>query len=149
MRRLAYRLVGPAVDDVLQGAYTAGFRARESFEGRARFETWMYRIVYNTSLNYLRDQRRRTPHTHDTADLSELPSGTAGPEELAVNRRDLAAALAELSAEQRAAVMLVDAEEMTFEQAANALGVAVGTVASRVSRARQSLRRHLQGGPDQ
>jgi RNA polymerase sigma-70 factor (ECF subfamily) len=145
LRRLAFRLLGDreAMDDVLQEAYTKAFRALPRFRGEAAAGTWLYRIVYNACVDQLRRQRR----------IAELPleppssPSTADPEESAERREALAAALAALAPDQRAAVLLVDVEGFDYPAAAKVLGVRVGTLASRLSRARASLRRALVAEP--
>ena len=140
LRRLAYRLLGDrdAMDDALQEAYVKAFGALPRFAGRAAFATWLYRIVYNTCLDQLR--RRQAPST-------PLPDTTPAPDEDpadAIGRRaSLATALALLPPPERAIVLLVDADGLSYDAAAAIVGVPTGTVASRLSRARATLRRAL------
>ncbi len=140
MRRLAFRLVGDDAEDVLQESYVSAFRAYPRFRGNSRFETWMYRIVYNTCLGHLR--RRRPPLVEDPDPDLDFVAGndTAGT---ATDRVDLATALDRLSPAHRAAVLLVDAEGLAFAEAAEVLGIPEGTLASRLGRARSRLRDHL------
>jgi RNA polymerase sigma-70 factor, ECF subfamily len=143
LRALAARLlVGlpDLVDDVLQDAYVSAFRALPRFRGDADMGTWLYRITYNACVDELRRARRRPApmdvHGH------ERPSGDDF--EARVSTNDLALrALATLSMDQRAAVVLVDGEGVGFDTAAETLGVPRGTVASRVSRARAHIRRAI------
>jgi RNA polymerase sigma-70 factor (ECF subfamily) len=143
LRALAYRLVGDRdlMDDVLQDAYLRAFRALPSLRGREAVGSWLYRIVYNASMDQLR-RRQRAPHVplEEAADPAEP---APDPAEVAAWRRDLAAALATLPADMRAAVLLVDAEGLSYEEAGAIMGVPKGTVASRLSRAREVLRRSL------
>jgi RNA polymerase sigma-70 factor (ECF subfamily) len=148
LRGLVYRLVGDrdVMDDVLQETYLRAYRGRESFRAEASIGTWLYRIAYNASMDELRRRGR-----HPTVALDETfdtPSTTLGPAELATLRGDLAAALDLLPPGQRAAVLLVDAEGLDYAAAAAVLGVAPGTVGSRVSRARAVLRLALNPGDD-
>jgi RNA polymerase sigma-70 factor (ECF subfamily) len=138
LRRLAFRLLGDrdAMDDALQEAYLKAFAAVPSFRGRASARTWLYRIVYNTSLDQLR-RRRREPLPHP------LELGTHDPREQADLRLVLSSALAALAPEERAAVLLVDAEGFSYGEASIVVGVPVGTIASRLSRGRSALRRAL------
>lgn len=142
LRRLAYRLLGDRtlMDDVLQEAYVKAFRSIERFKGDSALGTWLYRIVYNACVDQLRSQR-------ETVALDETTAATdahSDPADIAATRRDLAAALAALPADQRAAVLLVDADGMDYTQAAAVLGVAEGTVGSRLTRARVALRAALE-----
>ena len=145
MRRLVYRLVGNQMEDVLQEAYLSAFQAFDSFRGEAKAETWLYRIVYNTCVDHLRRQSRRVATDPlDSATPSKVSTRPGlDPAAQVANRIDLASAMDTLSIEQRAALMLVDAEGMSFRAAGEVLGLPTGTVASRVSRARETLRQQL------
>ena len=141
LRALAYRLLGDRdlMDDVLQEAYVKAFKGLRRFRGDAKLGTWLYRIAYNACLDELRRSRRA-----DELPLSDgLPSASPDPSELAVGREDLARALRALPPDERAAVLLVDAQGFDYRQAADVLGVPEGTVASRLNRARASLRTTL------
>ena len=146
LRALAFRLLGDreAMDDVLQEAYAKAFRALPRFRGEAATGTWLYRIVYNACLDQLRRERLLAELPLETA----APASAPDPGEAAARREELAAALAALVPDQRAAVLLVDAEGFDYPAAARVLGVRVGTLASRLSRARASLRRALAAEPE-
>jgi RNA polymerase sigma-70 factor, ECF subfamily len=143
LRALAYRLLGDRdrMDDALQEAYVNAFRALPRFRGQSDLGTWLYRIVYNACVDELERARRvvRLP----LEDAGDPVDPQPGPDETVARRRDLAAALAALSHEDRAAVLLVDAYGLGYRAAAEALDVPEGTVASRLNRARGSLRRAL------
>lgn len=134
-RRLAFRLLGDRdrMDDVLQDAYSKAFRALPGFRGGAAIGTWLYRIVYNACLDELRRSgaRKEVP-------LEEWKQGTGAPD--VDQRLDLETALTALPVELRAVVLLVDADELSYEEAAEVLGIPAGTVASRLSRAREALK---------
>ncbi|HXV03628.1 MAG TPA: RNA polymerase sigma factor [Gaiellaceae bacterium] len=135
-RRLAYRLLGDRdrMDDVLQEAYARAFRALPRFRGRSGLATWLYRIVYNTCIDELRRSGARKE-----VSLEEWRE-RGGRRDDVEQRLDLEAALASLSPELRAVVLLVDADELSYEEAAEVLGIPPGTVASRLSRARDTLK---------
>lgn len=139
-RRLAYRLLGDRdrMDDVLQEAYARAFRALPRFRGRSGLATWLYRIVYNTCIDELRRSGARKE-----VSLEEWRE-RGGRRDDVEQRLDLEAALASLSPELRAVVLLVDADELSYDEAAEILGIPAGTVASRLSRARDALRGALQ-----
>jgi RNA polymerase sigma-70 factor (ECF subfamily) len=139
-RRLAYRLLGDRheLDDVLQEAYTKAFAALPRFRGDSALQTWLYRIVYNACLDQLKRQRPET-----TALEPELDAAAADPADLVATRSALADALAALAPVERAVVLLVDADGLSYDDAAAIVGVPAGTIASRLSRARASLRRSL------
>jgi RNA polymerase sigma-70 factor (ECF subfamily) len=141
LRALAYRLVGDRhlMDDVLQEAYLKAFRAFPSLRGREALGTWLRRIVYNAAMDQLRRRSKVVP----LEDLPERPDPMPDPATVAAGRRDLAAALESLPPMMRAAVLLVDAEGLSYEEAGAIIGVPKGTVASRLSRAREALRQAL------
>jgi RNA polymerase sigma-70 factor (ECF subfamily) len=145
LRALAYRLLGDRdlMDDALQEAYVKAFRALPRFRGQARFGTWLYRIVYNACLDELKRPSRRQDLPYQ--DVGESPAPWADPGDVVARRGDLAGALARLAPEERAAVLLVDAQGFDYREAARILDVPEGTVASRLSRARASLRAALGG----
>lgn len=147
LRSLAYRLMGgdrTAMDDVLQDAYVKAFRALPDFRADAALGTWLYRITYRTCLDALRAEgRRRTTSMDETGHLADP---AADPARVVSQRADLTRALDSLPPDQRAAVLLVDAEGLDYTAAAEILGVAPGTIASRLSRARAALRRALDEG---
>ncbi len=141
LRGLAYRLLGDRdrMDDVLQEAYVKAFRSLPRFKGESGLGTWLYRIVYNACIDDLR-ARKGVVSLDDHPETVDAADTRPGPADVAVDRHDLAAALDTLPADQRAAVMLVDAYGLDYGEAADVLGVAAGTIGSRLSRARGALR---------
>jgi RNA polymerase sigma-70 factor, ECF subfamily len=143
LRALAYRLLGDPdrMDDALQEAYVKAFRGLSSFRGESSLGTWLYRIVYNACLDELKRDRRlvRLP-LEDAVDPADPRPDVA---DAVAGRSRLAEALAELTLEERAAVLLVDAQGFDYRSAGQVLGVPEGTVASRLNRARAALRRAL------
>jgi RNA polymerase sigma-70 factor (ECF subfamily) len=139
-RRLAFRLLGDTgrMDDVLQDAYIRAFRALPRFRGDSALETWLYRIVYNACVDDLR--RRKEHETLEEWDelLASAPVETE-------DRLDLAAALASLPPELRTVVLLIDAEGLSYAEAAVVLDTPAGTIASRLNRARAHLQAVLKG----
>jgi RNA polymerase sigma-70 factor (ECF subfamily) len=164
LRTLAYRLLHDrtAMDDVMQDAYLKAFRGFPGFRGEAEERTWLYRIVYNACIDRLRSERRRHEESLDALTETVTATGAAAgtrtgasigaglvasaeddPGESVARKSDLAAALASLPPDQRAAVLLVDAAGFTYEEAAEVLGVRSGTIASRLHQARSALRTSL------
>lgn len=143
LRRLAYRLLRDrdAMDDALQESYMKAFRALPRFSGGSSFKSWLYRIVYNTCLDELRRYRKMGVVPIESA--SHRPDGRADPGDTATENIDLAAALASLTPETRAAVLLVFVDGMDYHSATQVLGVSRGTLASRLHRGRAQLRRAL------
>ncbi|MEU4113627.1 RNA polymerase sigma factor SigM [Kitasatospora sp. NPDC028055] len=130
--------------DALQDALVSAFRAAAGFQGRSAVTTWLHRIVVNACLDRARRSatRRTSPLDEDPQRLDRLV-GTAEPADSPVVRaevqRELTAALAELPPEQRAALVLVDMQGYPVAEAAELLGVPVGTVKSRCARGRARL----------
>jgi RNA polymerase sigma-70 factor, ECF subfamily len=142
LRALAFRILGDRdqMDDALQDAYLRAYRALPRFRGRSSLGTWLYRIVYNASLDELERSRRVVQFPLDAVE----PADTAPePDETVILRRDLADALSLLSPGDRAAVLMVDAQGFGYDDAAEVLEVPAGTIASRLNRARASLRAAL------
>ena len=136
LRGFAQRLVGGDVDDVMQVAYLAAFRAMPSFRGDASMSSWLHRIGYTTALNQVRTSGRRRRHDEfgAVAEIGgDMAAGVSG-------RVDLSRALAQLPIDQCAALLLVDGQGFSYDEAAVVLGVNAGTVASRLSRARAQVR---------
>jgi RNA polymerase sigma-70 factor (ECF subfamily) len=142
LRALTYRLLGDRdrMDDALQDAYVKAFTALPRFRGSAKVGTWLYRIVYNVCLDELRRARRNRQVLLEEAGLRGS-TRDAGDE--VAGRGDLARALAGLTPEDRAAVLLVDAQGFSYVEAGQVLDVPAGTIASRLNRARAELREVL------
>lgn len=156
---VAVRTLGNPDDaaDALQDALVRAFRRAETFRGDAAVTTWLHRVVVNACLDQLRRQRARPV---DAADPLEDPVLAGGVEDdrtvgssatdpaAVVLRREqqaqVASALASLPLEQRAALVLVDMEGWSVQDAAEMLGCAPGTVKSRCSRGRARLAPLLQ-----
>jgi RNA polymerase sigma-70 factor, ECF subfamily len=129
-------------DDVAQEAFLRAYRAIGTFDGRADFFTWLYRIVVNTSLNALRARKNTVPSAEpkDGADPSENPVRAAEGRELVAQ---VVRALGELPETLRITLILVTLEDMPYKQVAETLGIPEGTVAWRVNQARKVLRKKL------
>jgi RNA polymerase sigma-70 factor, ECF subfamily len=144
-RALATRLLDEphCTDDALQDAYCRAFAGLRRFRGDAGFGTWLYRIVYNACMDLHRDRARLVLAPDE--ELDDLVSPLDDPTEVVERRHLLRAALLGLSAEQRAAVVLVDQLGLDYASAAAVLDVAAGTIGSRLSTARAALRVALRG----
>jgi RNA polymerase sigma-70 factor, ECF subfamily len=128
--------------DALQDALLNAFRRADTFTGQAAVTTWLHRVVVNACLDRVR--RRRPVEALPEEGTGPTPQrlathASADPAERAANRLDVQAALASLPAEQRAALVLVDMEGWSVEDAAEVLGCAPGTVKSRCARGRARL----------
>ncbi|GGO88682.1 RNA polymerase sigma factor SigM [Nocardioides phosphati] len=144
---VALRTLGDPEDaaDALQDAMISAFRRASSWRGEAAVTTWLHRVVVNACLDRVRHEKIRTadPLPDDLETRLRSPERSpADPAAVAVadERRDLVlAALAELPAEQRAALVLVDMEGYPVAEVALMLDCAVGTVKSRCARGRARL----------
>jgi len=127
--------------DALQEAMVSAFRRAGGFRGEAAVTTWLHRIVVNACLDRVR--RRRPVEALPESDGGDRPDsarlGVPDGAETSATAMDVAAALASLPPEQRAAIVLVDLEGYPVAEAADLLGVPVGTVKSRCSRGRVRL----------
>lgn len=143
LRALAYRLLGDRdrMDDALQEAYLKAFRALPRFRGASSVGTWLYRIAYNACLDELR-RSRSSVHAPLEA-IAEPPDSRPDVGDAFARRQRLAEALSQLPPEERAAVLLVDAQGFDYRDAGEILGVPEGTVGSRLNRARAALRHSL------
>lgn len=136
-------------EEVLQEAMLAAFRRAGSFRAEAAVGTWLYRIVLNACLDRLRRARARPTAFAGDDVIAALPSPADGPEAVVLQRElsdEIEQALGQLSADQRTALILVDLDGYSIEEAALLLGCAPGTVKSRCSRGRAKLApllRHL------
>ncbi len=147
---LALRFLGnrEGAEDAAQEAFIRAYRSIGSFRGD-RFRSWLFTIVSNVARDELRRQQRRPQRSLDEArddpDAPDLDPPDRGPtpESEAMRgdlRRALETALQELPEQWRMTVVLADVHGLSYEEVAEATGVAVGTVKSRLSRARGRLR---------
>jgi RNA polymerase sigma-70 factor, ECF subfamily len=128
--------------DALQDAYIAAFRRAGTFRGESRVTTWLHRVVVNACLDRLRTMRSREtePLPENLDRWSRI--GTMlikDPVEIKEQRSAVASTLDALNADQRAALVLVDMEGHSVEEAAQILGCVPGTIKSRCARGRARL----------
>jgi RNA polymerase sigma-70 factor (ECF subfamily) len=134
-------------DDLAQETLVKAFRAMDSFDG-AYPRAWLARIARNTAIN--RDQRNREflLAEEGTVEPEPDPGEISDPEDIVVSQvidEDLRRALDELPGPFRVLVQMVDVEDMSYQEAADALEIPIGTVMSRLHRARNRLRKSLAG----
>ena len=134
--------------DVTQEAFIKAYRALGNFRGESAFYTWLYRIAINTAKNYLVAQARRPPGTDVDAETAEqLDVGTrlrdySTPENQLLQdelAETVAEAMNDLPEDLRTAIMLRELEGMSYDEIAKAMGCPVGTVRSRIFRARAAI----------
>jgi RNA polymerase sigma-70 factor (ECF subfamily) len=153
--QLALHLLGDRDEarDLSQEVFFSVFRTIQNFRGQSALKTWIYRIVINQARNKQRWWRRR--HKADQVSLDQhvaahgdlrQPGDHTAPDR-AYARKELAerlwAALDRLPFDQRTVIVLREIDGLSYEEIAYSLGVAIGTVKSRLTRARQTLRYEL------
>jgi len=149
---LAYRILSDAdaAADATQDAFLSAFKAIHKFRGGS-FKAWLLRIVTNACYDYLRDKRRRPADSLDDLPVEEdhvrfLGGGAESPEEF-IERRQLNRAIQQgllsLPVEQRVVLILSDLQGLSYQEIADATGLSLGTVKSRLSRGRARLRDYL------
>jgi RNA polymerase sigma-70 factor (ECF subfamily) len=144
-----YRLVDNAEDaqDVVQEAFLNAYQALDHFKGDSLFFTWLYRIAVNTAISFKRKQRvvismdagRQDGVVIDPIDPSDI-SRPGHALEQAEQERRIQAALSRLSPEHRTVLVMKDMEGQKYETMAEVLQVPIGTIRSRLHRARVELR---------
>jgi RNA polymerase sigma-70 factor, ECF subfamily len=152
--QLAVNLLGDHEEalDLSQEVFLRVFRTIHRFRGQSSLRTWIYRIAVNQARNRHRFWRRR--HRADQVSLDQhvaahgdsLPGGDATPDRLLAQKelaQRLQQALDRLPFDQRTAIVLREIDGLSYEEIAFSLGVAIGTVKSRLTRARQALRLDL------
>lgn len=154
---LCYRMAGNPDDamDLSQETFLRAWRCLDQYQFASAFSTWLYRLCSNICIDFLRKRRRQqtVPLTFEDADGEEqtyaVPDAQPLPEEqveLKLTRETLAAAMAQLLPEHRAVLQLRVVNEMSYEQIADVLDIQIGTVKSRLSRARNQLKKILERG---
>jgi len=136
------------VADVTQEAFIKAYRALPNFRGESAFYTWLYRIAVNSAKNYLVSQSRKPPANDVDADEAEFYEGgevlheMASPEKKLLTKEIetvLLAAVAKLPEDLRMAITLREMEGMSYEDIATVMECPVGTVRSRIFRAREAV----------
>jgi RNA polymerase sigma-70 factor (ECF subfamily) len=136
------------VQDVSQEAFIKAYRGLAKFRGDSAFYTWLYRIAVNTAKNYLVSQGRRTPdYAVDAQDAEQYESGSAlreygNPErQLLMNelRGVVNDTIEQLPDELRTAITLRELEGMSYEEIASVMECPIGTIRSRIFRAREAI----------
>ncbi len=134
--------------DAAQEVFLKAYNRLKDFRGDCAFYSWLYRIAVNACL----DQKRKSPDTADSSEpapsVEDLPTSGPSPEQLYQSKetgRAILAALQKLPDILRAAIVLKEIEGLSYEEIADSLDTSIGTVKSRISRAREELRGLLRG----
>jgi RNA polymerase sigma-70 factor (ECF subfamily) len=152
------RLLGDAEDarDAAQETFLKIYRGLNSFRGESGLKTWIYRIAINQAMNQQRWWKRRRRDETVSLELnrkgsdltleSSLFDASASPETRAIEQereKKILRALSEVQKDYRAALILREIEELSYEEIAETLEISIGTVKSRIARGREELRRKL------
>lgn len=153
---VVYRIVGDReeAEDVAQEVFVAVFKYIDSFRGSSKFSTWLYRIAVNRAKNRVKYLARRARAKHQTFEESSEAQARdsggyqslPGPDERAMGNelnRIINAGLRALSQEHREVVVLRDVEDLSYQEIAQVLELAEGTVKSRLYRARAALKAYV------
>jgi len=154
MRLLARMIRDPAeIEDVTQEAFIKAYRALPQFRGDSAFYTWLYRIAINTARNWLAAVGRRpsTPNALETEggetfNETDNLSDNSCPEAMLASREiaeTVSAVIDELPQELRTAIMLREIDGMSYEDIAQTMNCPIGTVRSRIFRAREAIAARL------
>ncbi|GGE68295.1 RNA polymerase sigma-H factor [Streptosporangium jomthongense] len=139
------------VMDLAQETFIKAYRAIDRFRGDSAFYTWLYRIAVNTAKNHLESRSRRPQSSADSAEAENFDDGRrlrdiASPERLLQReqlQKELSRAIANLPEELRSAFLLREYDGLSYEDIARILECPIGTVRSRIFRARDAVDRHL------
>jgi len=147
-------LLGSTEDaqDAAQDALILAFEKLGTFRGESQFYSWLFRIAYNSAVSSKRKtgpmsvslEARRDASGLEPADLNPSTEPSFGLD-VSDRQRLVQQALGELSEEFRAAIVLKEIEQMSYEEIAEVVGIPLGTVRSRIHRARMELRQKLAG----
>ncbi len=154
MRLLSRMIRDPSeIEDVAQEAFIKAYRALPQFRGDSAFYTWLYRIAINTARNWLASSGRRpsTPNALENEDgetfnEADNLSDISTPEAMVASREiaeTVNAAIEGLPEELRTAIVLREIEGMSYEDIAQSMGCPIGTVRSRIFRAREAVAARL------
>jgi RNA polymerase sigma factor (sigma-70 family) len=142
LRRYARALVGDrsSADDLVQDTLERAWAKLHLYRRGTDLRAWLFTVMHNVHVNKVRAARPNDPFDEETPELALRASQG---DSLMV--RDLDRSIALLPSEQRSVLLLVALEDMSYEEVAHTLGIPMGTVMSRLSRAREKLRTMMQG----
>ncbi len=151
---LVGRFVSDAAEcqDIAQDAFIKAFRAIDSFRGDSQFYTWLYRIAANTAKNHLASRARKAPNYAVDVDDAENFEGESGlkeystPENLLLTdeiRSRIFSAIEKLPEDLKSAITLREIEGLSYEEIAEVMDCPIGTVRSRIFRARDAIDKEL------
>ncbi len=149
LRRFAYGLCGSThdADDLVQAACARALERLDQWRGGTRLDSWMYRIVQSIHFNRHRAEKTR----HDVLERLDVRDATADTADTAhgqVALERVRRCVWQLPEDQRACLLLVVVEGLSYQESAEVLGIPVGTLTSRLSRARGTLRELIEPAPE-
>lgn len=145
LRRYARALVGEraGADDLVQDTIERGWSRLAGWQRSSDMRAWLFSIMHNLRIDQVRRPSPPTESLNEETSMAEAHGSLTGGLEL----RDIDTALRQLPDEQREILLLVALEEMSYDEVAQTLKIPVGTVMSRLSRAREKLRANMEGRP--
>ena len=144
--RLAYRMCGNAydADEVAQEAFVAAWRALPNFRGDAKFSTWLYRLTTNAAIDLMRrENRHRAASEEDIPELADESDSPQQQMERTEQQETVQKALSSLGEDYRQVLLLRYMQELDYAEIAEILHLPVGTVKSRINRAKAQLKTAL------
>lgn len=145
LRRYARALVGDraGADDLVQDTVERGWSRLAGWQGSSDMRAWLFSIMHNLRIDQV---RRPSPPTESLNEETSMAEARGSPS-TGLELRDMETALRQLPDEQREILLLVALEEMSYDEVAQTLKIPIGTVMSRLSRAREKLRANMEGRP--
>lgn len=145
LRRYARALVGDraGADDLVQDTVERGWARLAGWQGGSDMRAWLFSIMHNLRIDQVRRPSLSTELLNEEMSMAIAPGSPSSGLEM----RDLETALRVLPDEQREILLLVALEEMSYDDVAQTLGIPIGTVMSRLSRAREKMRANMEGRP--
>lgn len=150
LRRFAYGLTGSrdGADDLLQAAYERALTRTDQWRPGTRLDSWMYRIIQSIRINQLKSERVRGGHLTPVDPDTLVGSDGVRVTEARLTLSAVRGFISRLPEEQRSVMLLVAVEGHTYTEVAEVLGLPIGTVTSRLARARMALRAFVYGGDE-
>lgn len=147
LRRYAAAMVRnrELADDLVQDCLERAISNWKTRRQAANTRQWVFAIAHNLIMSRLRQDARRGEHI-DIADVDEAAVAAPAPQESRLRHEEVLRAIAALPDDQRAVITLVSVEDLSYAEAAQTLDIPIGTVMSRLARARERLARALEGG---
>ena len=142
-----YNLSSEEIKDITQETFIKAYRSINRFRGESKFYTWLYRIAINSTKNHLIAKSRRPPDVDiDVSEITSLLQSTTGPEsEFEAERLEqiVQTAISKLPQELKVAMIMREYEGMSYEDISSIMECPIGTVRSRIFRAREAIEREI------